>query len=204
MFEPLVNNLTTGGARLLTGLRSRWVGSCPDDVQRIYFANHTSHMDFVLLCAALPCRIREKTRPVAASDYWNNGMIRRYIVHRVFRAVVIDRRCSEKAMNPIELMIEALDRGESLILFPEGTRGTGEGVQPFKCGVFHLARSRPQVELIPVWIDNSYRVMPKGTAVPIPLLCSVAFGEPIRMARDEPKEIFLARLQRVLLDLSNR
>jgi 1-acyl-sn-glycerol-3-phosphate acyltransferase len=204
MFELLTTNLTIGGARFLTGIEARWVGCCPDDVQRIYFANHTSHMDFVLLCSALPARIREKTRPVAASDYWNRGIVRQYIIHRAFRAVVIDRKCSERVANPIEPMIEALDRGESLVLFTEGTRGTGEHVQPFKCGIFHLASARPHIELIPVWIDNSYRVMPKGTAVPIPLLCSAAFGQPMRIGPDEPKEIFLARSRQALLDLSNQ
>jgi 1-acyl-sn-glycerol-3-phosphate acyltransferase len=161
-------------------------------------------MDFVLLCSVLPAHIRKKTRPVAASDYWNRGGLRQYIIHRAFRAVVIDRRCSEKAANPLGPMIEALDRGESLVLFPEGTRGTGEEVQPFKCGIFHLARARPHIELIPVWIDNSFRVMPKGTAVPIPLLCSAAFGAPIRIGPDEPKEIFLARLRQALLNLSSQ
>jgi 1-acyl-sn-glycerol-3-phosphate acyltransferase len=204
MFEPVLTNLIIGGARFLTGIEGRWVGYRSDGGQRIYFANHTSHMDFVLLWSALPARLREKTRPVAASDYWNRGVVRQYFIHRAFRGVFIDRRRSENAANPIEPMIEALDRGESLVLFPEGTRGSGEELQPFKCGIFHLAKARPHVELIPVWMDNSYRVMPKGTAVPLPLLCSAAFGKPIRMAPGEPKEIFIARLRQALLDLSNQ
>jgi 1-acyl-sn-glycerol-3-phosphate acyltransferase len=204
MFEPAVANLTIGGARLLTDVQARWVGCRPADVQRIYFANHTSHMDFVLLCSALPSRIREKTRPVAASDYWNRGAIRQYVIHRVFHGVLVDRGHSAKSVNPIEPMIEALDRGQSLILFPEGTRGTGEGLQPFKCGIFHLAKARPDVELVPVWMDNAYRVMPKGVALPIPLLWSVAFGQPTWLRLDEPKESFLARLREAMLDLSHQ
>jgi 1-acyl-sn-glycerol-3-phosphate acyltransferase len=204
MFESIVSNLTLAGARLLTGMQARWLGCKPDDVQRIYFANHTSHMDFALLFAALPARIREKTRPVAASDYWDRSIARQYIIHRVFRGVVIDRRCSEKAANPIEPMIAALDQGDSLVLFPEGTRGMGDEVQPFKCGIFHLAKARPQVELIPVWMDNSYRVMPKGAPVPLPLLCSAAFGQPIQLLPDERKEIFLVRLRQALIDLSSQ
>jgi 1-acyl-sn-glycerol-3-phosphate acyltransferase len=204
MFELLTTNLTIAGARLLTGIEARWVGCSPDDVQRIYFANHTSHMDFVLFCSALPARIRKKTRPVAASDYWNRGIVRQYMIHQAFQAVIIDRKCSDRATNPIDPMIEALDRGESLILFPEGTRGTGEHVQPFKCGIFHLARARPYIDLIPVWLDNSYRVLPKGTAVPIPLLCSATFGEPVRIGPGESKETFLARSRQALLDLANQ
>jgi 1-acyl-sn-glycerol-3-phosphate acyltransferase len=204
MFEPVVANLTVGGARLLTGIQAQWIGSSPAAVSRIYFANHTSHLDFVLLWSALPSPVRAKTRPVAASDYWNRGLLRRQIIHRVFQGVLVNRGFPDRARNPLSLMIEALDHGDSLILFPEGTRGTGESLQPFKCGIFHLAKARPHVELLPVWIDNAYRVMPKGTVLPIPLLCSAAFGEPMRLADDEPKAAFLARLRQALLDLSMR
>jgi 1-acyl-sn-glycerol-3-phosphate acyltransferase len=203
MFEPVIANLAIRGARFLTGMEARWVGCVPDDVPRIFVANHASHMDFVLLSSALPARIRAKIRPVAAGDYWNCGSLRRYL-HRAFRAVVINRRCSEKAANPLEPMLDALDRGESLVLFPEGTRGTGAEIQPFKCGIFHLARARPHIQLIPVWIGNSYRVLPKGASIPLPLLCSTAFGKPMSIGMDEPKEAFLKRLRQAVLDLSNQ
>jgi 1-acyl-sn-glycerol-3-phosphate acyltransferase len=204
MFELVVAHLTVGGARLLTGVQARWEGCGPDDVQRIYFGNHTSHMDFVLLSSALPARIREKTRPVAASDYWNRSTVRQYLIHRVFQGVLVDRGRSEKAVNPIDPMLEALDGGKSLILFPEGTRGTGDGLRPFKCGIYHLAKARPGVELVPVWMENAYRVMPKGAPLPIPLLCSVTFGQPTWLRPGEAKEPFLARLREVVLGLSNQ
>lgn len=203
MFEPVIANLAIGGARLLTGMLPRWMGCGPDNVPRIYVANHTSHMDFVLLSSALPAGVRAKTRPVAAGDYWNCGNVRQYL-HRAFRAVVIDRNCSERMANPLAPMIEALDRGESLALFPEGTRGTGGEIQPFKCGVFHLAKARPHIELIPVWIGNSHRVLPKGASIPIPLLCSTAFGKPIRIRREESKDAFLMRLRQAVVDLSHK
>jgi 1-acyl-sn-glycerol-3-phosphate acyltransferase len=81
-----------------------------------------------------------------------------------------------------------------LIMFPEGTRGRGEALQPFKCGIFHLASTRPNVELVPVWIDNLYRVLPRGAILPVPLLCSVTFGEPTHLLPGEDKKSFLARL----------
>jgi len=203
MLESIVAKLVTGGTRLLTGAQARWVGCGPADVQRIYFANHTSHADFILLWAALPAGLRQKTRPVAAGDYWCRGAVRHYMIQRVFCGVLVDRGRVDRSANPIAPMIEALDCGQSLILFPEGTRGSGEGVQPFKSGVFHLAQARPDVELTPVWIHNSYRVMPKGTFFPIPLLCSVVFGRPTRLAADEPKPEFLARLRQSLIDLES-
>jgi 1-acyl-sn-glycerol-3-phosphate acyltransferase len=204
MFGPVVAHLTVGGARLLTGVQARWVGGGPVDVPRIYFANHTSHMDFMLLSSALPTRVRQKTRPVAASDYWDQGAFRRYLVHQVFQGVLVERGHSSSATNPIAPMIEALDRGASLILFPEGTRGNGDGLQPFKCGIYHLAMVRPHVKLVPVWMENAYRVMPKGALFPVPLLCSVAFGTPTVLRPDETKESFLARMRQAVIDLSSQ
>jgi 1-acyl-sn-glycerol-3-phosphate acyltransferase len=204
MIERVVAGLITGGARILTGVQPRWIGCGPAVTQRIYFANHTSHVDFILLCSALPTWLRGKTRPVAATDYWNRGAVRQYLVHRVFRGVLVDRGFVDRASNPISPIVEALDRGDSLILFPEGTRGHGQELLPFKSGIYHVAKARPDVELVPVWMDNSYRVMPKGTFLPLPLLCSVAFGKPTKLGADENMTAFLTRLRQSLIDLGSR
>jgi 1-acyl-sn-glycerol-3-phosphate acyltransferase len=179
------------------------VGCGPGGTQRIYFANHTSHVDFVLLWCALPKSLRKKTRPVAAKDYWGHGALRQYLIHRVFRGVLIERGHFERGSNPLAPMLAALDGGESLILFPEGTRGSGSDVQPFKGGIAHLAESRGDVELVPAWIDNSYRVMPKGVILPVPLLCSVTFGKPVRMEAGEHRQAFLTRLRQSLVELED-
>jgi len=203
MFETLVAALITGGTQLLTGVRGRWAGCGPSQAQRIYYANHSSHMDFLLLWSALPARLRERTRPVAAEDYWSEGIVRRYIGKQVFRGVFIERVWSDRSISPIAPMIEALDRGDSLILFPEGTRGAGADLLPFKSGIFHVARERPAVDLVPVWMDNSYRVMPKGALFPVPLLCRVTFGAPLQIDPDENRDAFLDRLRRHLLELKS-
>jgi 1-acyl-sn-glycerol-3-phosphate acyltransferase len=203
MLESAVAALITTGTHLLTGVQSRWVGCGPADVQRIYFANHTSHADFALLWCSLPKVLRCKTRPVAAKDYWSHGAIRRYLIHRIFRGVLVERGLVDRHSNPLAPMLSALDGGESLILFPEGTRGSGQEVQPFKGGIYHLAELRPSVELVPAWIENSYRVMPKGALLPIPLLCSVTFGMPVRMEAGEHKPAFLDRLRQSLVALEN-
>jgi 1-acyl-sn-glycerol-3-phosphate acyltransferase len=201
MLEPLVASLITRGTQLLTGVRGYWVGCAPSGEQRIYYANHSSHIDFVLVWSALPPKLRVKTRPVAAEDYWNGGALRMYLGKRVFRGVFVERVWSDRAVSPIAPMIEALDRGDSLILFPEGTRGTGAELLPFKSGIFHVAKERPQIDLVPVWMDNSYRVMPKGAMLPIPLLCRVTFGAPIHIEANEDRDVFLERLRSHLLEL---
>jgi len=203
MLGRAIAAVASTGARLLTGAQARWVGCAPVAVQRVYFANHTSHLDFVLLWSSLPERLRGRVRPVAAKDYWCRGPVRRFVIRRVFRGVLLERAHFSHEASPLQPMLDALDAGDSLILFPEGTRGPGPDVQPFKAGIFHLAQARPQVELVPVWIRNSYRVMPRGSLFPIPLLCSITFGEPVKLSESEHKPGFLARLHDSLSGLEN-
>ena len=181
-------------ARLLCGARPRWVAE-PEDLtrQRIYFANHTSHMDFVVLWSVLPRSMRGFTRPVAARDYWEAGAIRRYLSKHVFRSVLIDRQDVRKSNNPLRAVGAALDEGCSLILFPEGTRSLDGTVHPFKSGLYHIAKMRPDIELMPVYLENLNRVMPKGELLPVPFLCSVSFGPPLKMQLGETKPEFLRR-----------
>ncbi len=190
-------------ARAVTGVRVHWAGCGPEPRRRIYFANHASHGDFVLIWSALPPALRRVTRPVAAADYWARGRLRRYCGEKLFRAVLIERNPSGQALHPVAQMAAALEAGSSLILFPEGTRNTSnEPLLPFKSGLYHLARAQAGVECVPVWIDNLNRVMPKGEFLPIPLLCSVVFGAPIAPGPDEGKEAFLDRARSALLALA--
>ena len=203
MIASLLERIILGGVRFLTGAQARWQGCAPTQEQRIYYANHSSHLDFVLLSSALPAAIRRRTRPVAASEYWTAGPVRQYLVERVFRGVLIER--DRRTLNPLEPLTHALGQGDSLILFPEGTRGPGESLQPLKAGIVHLAKLYPHVDLIPVWIDNSYRIMPKGFLFPVPLLCSMTFGEPIRWDESQlDPDRFLARVKLALEQLCPR
>ena len=201
MIASLLARAATWLAWLLTGAQARWEGCRPEPGQRIYFANHTSHGDFVLVWSCLPEELRRKTRPVAARDYWARGALRRYLIREVFAGVLVDRDRETRTEEPVEVMVRALDEGSSLIVFPEGTRNTGEDLLPFKSGLYHVARARPQVELVPVWIENLNRVMPKGERLPLPLLCSATFGAPTRLAPGEEKAPFLTRLRQAILDL---
>ncbi len=203
MLERLVGAAINTSLRLLTGVQARWVGCGPTGTRRVYFANHASHVDFVLIWCVLARHLRHNTRPVAAGDYWSRGALRQFLIHRVFHGVLVDRGRIQRDRNPIADMGKALEEGSSLILFPEGTRGPGGQVQEFKSGVFHLAQAYPEVDLVPVWIDNAYRVMPKGVLLPVPLLCSVTFGKPVRLQAGERKLEFLERLRHALAELGN-
>ena len=203
MITRLLAAGTIGAARLVTGVRCNWQGCLPEPKSRIYFANHRSHGDFVLIWSVLPPALRKQTRPVAAADYWGRGGLRQFIGERVFNAVLIEREVATRDRDPVAPLAAALGAGSSLILFPEGTRNTGaERLLPFKSGLFRLARACPEAELVPVWIDNLTRVLPKGEFIPVPLLCTVTFGSPLRLEPGEGSMPFRERTRAALLALA--
>lgn len=196
-------------ARLITGAQGHWYGSPPKAEQRIYFANHQSHFDWVLIWASLPRDLRTQTRPIAARDYWTSSKLKHWITREIFNAVYVSRNRTKDGSHPgtadedpLEPLVEALKNGDSLVIFPEGTRGNKGEPQAFKAGLFHLAEQFPNVHLIPTWIDNVQRVMPKGEVVPVPILCSVTFGAPIQLQAGEEKRAFLARAREAVIALS--
>ncbi|KQP48694.1 lysophospholipid acyltransferase family protein [Pseudorhodoferax sp. Leaf274] len=196
----IVGWLLLGLVRLLTGAQARWWGCPPMAEQRIYFANHQSHADLVMIWAALPAELRGITRPIAAKDYWTKTPLRQWITTAVFNAVYVDRERTE-GQDPLAPLVQALDAGDSIILFPEGTRGHAEEPQAFKAGLYNLAQRFPQVVLVPAWIHNVQRVMPKGEVVPVPILCSVTFGAPMQLQPDESRQDFLARARDAVVAL---
>ncbi len=189
-----------GLVRLLTGAQARWHGCPPKAEQRIYFANHQSHADLVLIWAALPLELRSITRPIAAKDYWTGSRFKRWITTEVFNAVYVERE-RKGDEDPLQPLIDALESGDSLILFPEGTRGFAEVPQPFKSGIYNLAKRFPDVVLVPAWIHNVQRVMPKGEVVPVPVLCSVTFGAPLTLGPEEDRAVFLVRAREAVVEL---
>jgi 1-acyl-sn-glycerol-3-phosphate acyltransferase len=192
-------------ARFMTAPRAIWHGIEPVQRQRVFFANHSSNGDFVLIWTVLPPHLRRRTRPVAALDYWLTSPLRAFIGRDVFNAVLIDRRPEARTEDPVAQMATALDQGASLILFPEGKRNSAdEPLLPFKSGLYHLAKARPEVDLVPVWIANLNKVMPKGEVIPVPLICTVTFGAALHLAPDEAKDAFLARAAAALLALQSQ
>jgi 1-acyl-sn-glycerol-3-phosphate acyltransferase len=186
--------------RLTVGAYARFAAPLTPGAQRLYFANHTSHVDTLAILAALPASLRRRVRPVAARDYWDAGAGRRYVARNLLDVVLIDRARTETA-DPLQPLRDALRDGDSLILFPEGTRGDGAIPGPFKSGLFRLAGEFPGVELVPAYLANLNRAMPKGRTIPVPLICRVGFGVPLPRIPDEPKEVFLGRARDAVIDL---
>lgn len=209
VLEKLASAVLRGLCRLVTGAQPRWLCDPRSLAPRIYFANHCSHLDTVVVWSTLPDALRERTRPVAARDYWGHGRLRRWVADRVFDALLIDRKSAEGAetverqrRETLEAMTSVLDSERSLILYPEGTRGSGEAVQPFRAGLYHLARARPDVPLVPVYLGNLARILPKGATLPVPMQGQVVFGPELQIAIGEDKQAFLERCRNAVLELA--
>lgn len=212
--QSVITRLVAALLRLLTGVVPRWTAELPAQGQFIFYANHTSNLDAPVIWAAMPPHLRARTRPVAAKDYWTRGPARSFLANRVFHVVLVTRGKDHSHAGEapglhdihqsLSDMTDALDAGSNLIIFPEGTRGTGETIASFKSGIYHLAKLRPEVQLVPVYLENLNRILPKGEYLLVPLICNAYFGAPLRLLEDEPKPAFLDRARRALEGLTQR
>jgi 1-acyl-sn-glycerol-3-phosphate acyltransferase len=117
--------------------------------------------------------------------------------------VLIDRSRENAAVDPLEPLRAALREGDSLIIFPEGTRGGTALPARFRSGLFRLAAEFPAVELVPVYLDNLHRSLPKGALLPVPMVCTVRFGAPLALADGESRETFLERARAAVVMLAD-
>jgi 1-acyl-sn-glycerol-3-phosphate acyltransferase len=212
MMAPAIGTALASVCRLISGASVEWRCDPGVDVQRIYFANHSSHLDFIVIWSALPPRLRRRTRPVAGRDYWERGAIRRHLASRVFRAVLVERhgaslhpggadQAAVTARATVARIAREMGDRDSLIVFPEGTRSASGEIGPFRSGLYHLAHTRADAEVIPVHLENLNRILPRGEALPVPMLSRVIFGAPLPAIADEPKDAFLARARTALMSL---
>lgn len=199
----MIRLLLIGITRFLVGGEALWIDCEPSTRQRIYFANHGSHLDALLLWAALPPHLRRSTHPVAAADYWGKGPIRRYIALKVLNAVLVERKGMSRSQGgPLGPVKAKLDEGHSIIIFPEGTRAFERLPGAFKPGIFHLAEDYSNVEFVPVYLDNLRRALPKGSLFPVPISCVARFGAPLQFQPGETREAFLGRTRDAVIALS--
>lgn len=197
MLGTFLSSLT----KIMIGAYPYWRYSKPSTAQRVYFANHSSHLDTMTIWSSLDSDLRRVTRPVAAKDYWGKGGIRGLIARDALNVVLIERS-GHGEDDPLAPLYEALDQGDSLIIFPEGTRRYEAEPAAFKSGLYHLSRKYPHIEYIPVYLDNTRRSLPKGALLPLPVSCMATFGAPLEIDLTESKEHFLARARQAVIDLS--
>jgi 1-acyl-sn-glycerol-3-phosphate acyltransferase len=194
-----MNNIITHFIRLITGIGELPKESLPSQ-RAIFYSNHSSHLDFLTIWAALPKDIQIKTRPVAGRDYWEKGILRKYLAHNIFNALLIERVNVTRKSNPLEPMLKALDHN-NLIVFPEGTRSLDGKVGDFKSGIFHIARGRPDIPLVPIYLQNMCRILPKGGFLPVPIIGGIKIGSPLFLREGEKREEFLLRTKEELIKL---
>ncbi len=174
----------------------------PSPARGVYYANHVSNGDMPMIWACLPAHIRRMTRPVAAADYWLKTPLRAFVGPEVFNCVLVDRNREGRTEDPMAAILEALEEGSSLIIFPEGNRNMGlEPLLPFRAGLYNIGRARPDIDLVPAWIANLNEIMPKGEVIPLPLICTVTFGAPVKVEEGENRGNFLARAAAALVAL---
>lgn len=209
LIDRAVRASLTGLARVLAGHQVHWHEQIPVGKPIVFYANHSSHLDGVMVWTSLDAAWRARTRIVAARDYWAASWARRYVGNRIFPLTLIERAApadevAAKAQRAAiqQQLADVLASGRSLILFPEGTRGSGEAVQPFKSGLYHLSQSCPDAVLVPVWLRNLHRVLPKGEVLPVPTQSSIRFGAPLPRQSAEDKDAFLVRARAALLQES--
>lgn len=196
----MISSLLSFTTRFLIGALPRWQASQPQNRQRIYFANHTSHLDTLAIWSSLPAELRKTTRPVAARDYWDKAGARRHIATQGLNVVFISR--DKQSGDPLAPLYEALENGDSLIIFPEGTRHFLPLPAPFKSGLYYLSQKFKTVELIPVYLDNTRRCLPKGSLIPVPLACTVTYGAALEAIENEGKAAFLQRAREAVIALA--
>jgi 1-acyl-sn-glycerol-3-phosphate acyltransferase len=192
----------TALAKIFTGATVRWIDCQPDTCQRVYFANHTSHVDALILWSSLPKEVRGLTRPVAAKDYWEKTAVRRHIA-KTFNALLINRESIKVHQSPVDLILRGIEHKYSLIIFPEGGRSVEEEIGEFKSGIYYIAKKRPDLELVPVYMDNMNRILPRGEYIPVPLLTCITIGPPMWLESGEPKTEFLRRAREAVRRLKD-
>jgi 1-acyl-sn-glycerol-3-phosphate acyltransferase len=177
---------------VLLGLNVRRREQLPTQGPAVLVANHNSHLDAVTLMTLFPLRMLPKLRPVAAQDYFFRNPLLKWFALHIIGILPLERKVKSKRAHPLAGINEAIDEGDILIIFPEGSRGDPEQLGVFKAGIAHIAKKNPEVPVIPIFMHGLGKALPKGETLLIPFFLDVFVGEPIEWEND--KEAFMEKL----------
>jgi len=163
---------------LFIGLRVRGREHLVQPQPFVLIANHSSHLDTISLLSLFPLSRLRRIRPVAAADYFERNRFVSLFTKTLFNILPIARKNITTENNPLRRMRDALESGDSLLIFPEGTRGSGEQMGEFRSGVAHLIEKVPGVPVVPAYLVNMGRSLPKGEFIPVPFFCEIRIGAP--------------------------
>ena len=163
---------------LFIGLRVRGRQHLRETDRFILIANHSSHLDTMSLLSLFPLQMLRRIRPVAAADYFERNKFVSLLTKTLFNILPIARKKITAENNPLRRMREAIEAGDSIIIFPEGTRGSGQEMGEFRSGVAHLIEKMPDVPVVPAYLVNMGRSLPKGEFIPVPFFCEIRIGAP--------------------------
>jgi 1-acyl-sn-glycerol-3-phosphate acyltransferase len=187
---------------LFIGLRVRGREHLRETDPFILIANHSSHLDTMSLLSLFPLRRLRRIRPVAAADYFERNRFVSVLTKTLFNILPIARKNITAENNPLRRMREAIETGDSIIIFPEGTRGSGQEMGEFRSGVAHLIEKMPGVPVVPAYLVNMGRSLPKGEFIPVPFFCEIRIGAP-RILQGSRQEITKA-LEAAVLELARK
>jgi 1-acyl-sn-glycerol-3-phosphate acyltransferase len=186
---------------VILGLNVRHRERLPVQGPAILVANHNSHLDSLALMSLLPLRLLPKVRPVAAADYFLQGRVRSWISRHMIGIIPLQRQADGQSFDErLAGVYEALDGGDILILFPEGSRGAPERLSRFKSGIAYVAQRYAHVPIVPIFMHGFGKALPKGEAILVPFFCDVIVGQAMPRAMDPAA--FMQTLEARMRDLA--
>ena len=150
--------------------------------QFILIANHNSHMDTMAIMSSIPPRYIHRVHPIAAADFFGGSKFKEKLMRYMVNATLIPRKRaeSEEDVDPIQLMSNLIEKGRSIIVYPEGSRGVPGVMTDFKKGIGYLINKHPHVDVVPVYLDGIHKTLPKGKNLILPYNCKIIFGDSIQ------------------------
>lgn len=162
---------------IVLGLNLRGKNNLPQQGPAILAANHNSHLDTMVLMSLYPLSKLHHIRPVAAADYFlKNRFLSWFSLHCI--GIIPMRRNSRMSKSELfSTCHKALDKGDIIILFPEGSRGLPEKMGVIKKGLFHLVNDRTDTLITPIMMHGLGKSLPRGEALLVPFNCDVIIGK---------------------------